>query len=133
MNLRKRHRLHAEVSTHSLNDIMFFLLLFFLIVSTMVSPNVIKLILPNASGNKDVSKKTITLSVNADKAYFIDNNPVPYENLESSLGNIMKSVQEPTVILKVDKTIQVQDLVDVLQMGNKLKIKMVLATQTSNK
>ncbi len=133
MNLRKRHRLHVEVSTHSLNDIMFFLLLFFLIVSTMVSPNVIKLILPNANGNKDVSKKIVTVSVNAEKAFFIDNNPVDFDKLESALGSIMKNVQEPTVILKVDKTVQVQDLVDVLSIGNKLKIKMVLATQVGNK
>ena len=133
MNLRKRHRLHAEVSTHSLNDIMFFLLLFFLIVSTMVSPNVIKLILPNAESNKAVSKKTVTVSVNAEKNIFIDNQPVPFDNLESTLQLLMSKIQEPTVILKVDKTIQVQDLVNVLEIGNKLKIKMVLATQSSQK
>lgn len=133
MNLRKRHRLHAEVSTHSLNDIMFFLLLFFLIVSTMVSPNVIKLILPNAESKKDVSKKTVTVSVNAEKDFFIDNQPVPFEQLESTLQVLMSKIQEPTVILKVDKTIQVQDLVNVLEIGNKLKIKMVLATQSPQK
>jgi biopolymer transport protein ExbD len=133
MNLRRKSKLHVEVSTHSLNDIMFFLLLFFLIVSTLVSPNVIKLILPNADSGKAVSKKTITLSVNAEKNYFIDNEPVPYEQLELTLQNLLGKIDEPTVILKVDKGLEVQELVDVLEIGNRLKIKMVLATQAGKK
>jgi biopolymer transport protein ExbD len=129
MNLRRKSKLHVEVSTHSLNDIMFFLLLFFLIVSTLVSPNVIKLILPNAQSSPAVSKKTISVSVNADKQYFIDNQEVPFGSLESTLTTMMAKIDEPTVILKVDKALSVQDLVDVLEIGNRHKIKMVLATQ----
>jgi biopolymer transport protein ExbD len=108
---------------------MFFLLLFFLIVSTLVSPNVIKLILPNAKSSPAVSKKTISVSVNADKQYFIDNQEVPFGSLESTLTTMMAKIDEPTVILKVDKALSVQDLVDVLEIGNRHKIKMVLATQ----
>ena len=126
MNLRRKSKLHVEVSTHSLNDIMFFLLLFFLIVSTLVSPNVIKLILPNAQSSPAVSKKTISVSVNADKQYFIDNQEVPFGSLESTLTTMMAKIDEPTVILKVDKALSVQDLVDVLEIGNRHKIKMVL-------
>jgi len=129
MNLRRKSKLHVEVSTHSLNDIMFFLLLFFLIVSTLVSPNVIKLILPNANSSKAISKKTITVSVNNDKHYFIDNKEIDFNQLEGTLQSLMAKIDEPTVILKVDKALSVQDLVDVLEIGNKLKIKMVLATQ----
>ena len=130
MNLRKRNKPHVEVSTGSMNDIMFFLMLFFLIVSTLVSPNVIKLLLPNATSGKAVSKGTITLSVNQDLAYFIDNKPIEYGNIEIALVSAAKTIQEPTVILKVDKTVPVQNLVDLLDIGNRLKIKMILATQT---
>ncbi len=133
MNLRKKHRLHAEVSSHSLSDIMFFLMLFFLITSTLVSPNVIKLLLPNAASGKAVSKKNVTLSVNADKQYFLDNKPVDKAMIKASLEGIMKALVEPTVILKVDQSIAVQDLVELLDIGNVLKIKMVLATQTAKK
>jgi biopolymer transport protein ExbD len=129
MNLRQKNKLHVEVSTHSLNDIMFFLLLFFLIVSTLVSPNVIKLILPNANSSKAVSKKTITLSVNSNKQYFIDNKEIAFDQLEPTLKTLMAKIDEPTIILKVDKSLTVQDLVNVLEIGNRLKIKMVLATQ----
>lgn len=133
MNLRKRNRIHAEVSTGSLNDIMFFLLLFFLIISTLVSPNVIKLLLPNATSGKAVSKGTITLSVNQDFQYFINNQPVAYESIESELLRVASGIAEPTVILKVDKTVPVQNLVDLLDIGNRIKIKMILATQSPKK
>jgi len=129
MNIRKRNRIHAEVNTGSLNDIMFFLLLFFLIVSTLVSPNVIKLLLPNAASGKAVSKGTITLSVNQDLNYFINNKPVIYQNIESELLKSAAAITEPTIILKVDKTVPVQNLVDLLDIGNRLKLKMILATQ----
>ncbi len=66
MNLRRRNRAHSEVSTHSLNDIMFFLLLFFLIASTMANPNVVKLMLPSAKSNQAVIKKPISVSIKKD-------------------------------------------------------------------
>jgi biopolymer transport protein ExbD len=131
MNLRKKNALKAEVSTASMNDIMFFLLLFFLITSTLVSPNVIKLLLPNAHSGKSVSKQTITVSVSEKLEYFINTKAVSLSSMEPELKNAIVGNSEPTVILKMDKLVPVQNLVDILDIGNRLKIKMVLATQTS--
>lgn len=128
MKIRRKARFAPEVFTHSLNDIMFFLLLFFLIISTMANPNVIKLMLPKASSAQQVYKKQITLSVDADKNYYIDKDLVPAELLESQLQAIFANVQERTVVLRVDKNLAVQDLVDVLEIGAKQDIKMVMAT-----
>ncbi|GAB3247507.1 biopolymer transporter ExbD [Larkinella harenae] len=128
MKFRRKHKFAAEVATSSLNDIMFFLLLFFLIISTVANPNVIKLMLPKASSSQQLSKKQVTLSVDAEKRYFIDKNPVSPDNLEMALQTVMKDVAEPTIVVRVDKTLAVQDLVDVLQTGAKLNIRMVMAT-----
>jgi biopolymer transport protein ExbD len=128
MKIRRKARFTPEVFTHSLNDIMFFLLLFFLIISTMANPNVIKLMLPKAGSSQQVYKKQITLSVDANKNYFIDKNSVPYDALEAELERIFQNVEERTVVLRVDKTLAVQDLVDVLELGAKQNIKMVMAT-----
>ena len=128
MNIRRKSRLNAEISASSLTDIMFFLMLFFLITSTLVSPNVIKLLLPNAVSGKSIAKKNVTLSVNEELSYFIDNKPVLYSNIESELQEVTFGT-ESTIILKVDQTVPVQNLVDLLDIGNRLKIKMVLATQ----
>jgi biopolymer transport protein ExbD len=133
MNLRRRNKLTSELSTSSLNDIMFFLLLFFLITSTLVSPNVMKLLLPNANSGKTMSKQNITVSVSSDLEYYVDNKPVPFENLEAAIVTNITNKEEPTVILKVDKSVQIQNLVDLLDIGNRNKIKMVLATEASKK
>jgi biopolymer transport protein ExbD len=128
MKIRRKSRFAPEVFTHSLNDIMFFLLLFFLIISTMSNPNVIKLMLPKASATQQMYKKQITLSVDDKKAYFIDKEPIPFDRLEVELQNIFANVEERTVVLRVDKNLAVQDLVDVLEIGAKNDIKMVMAT-----
>nr|WP_293836545.1 biopolymer transporter ExbD [uncultured Arsenicibacter sp.] len=128
MKIRRKNKFAAEVATSSLNDIMFFLLLFFLIISTVANPNVIKLMLPKASSSQQLSKKQVTLSVDANKQYFIDKQPVSPANLEAELQSIMAGIQEPTVVVRFDKSLTVQDLVDVLQTGAKLNIKMVMAT-----
>jgi len=112
-----------------MNDIMFFLMLFFLIVSTMVNPNVIKLMLPNARSGKAVMKQTINVSVNANGEYFIDRQPVTAATLEQELGSRVQGQENTTVVLRVDSGLNVQKLVDVLEIGNRLKIKMVMATQ----
>lgn len=113
-----------------MNDIMFFLMLFFLIASTMVNPNVIKIMLPSAKTGKAVSKKTFNLSVNENGEFFLDKKPIAPENLENELISVATGVVEPTVVLRLDATLNVQKLVDILEVGNRLKIKMIMATQS---
>ena len=128
MKIRRKHKFAAEVATSSLNDIMFFLLLFFLIISTVANPNVIKLLLPKAASSQQLSKKQVSLSVDENKQYFIDKRPIDPARLESELKTVMAGIDEPTVVVRFAKTLTVQDLVDVLQTGAKLNIKMVMAT-----
>ena len=132
MKIRRRHREGTEVSTDSLNDIMFFLLIFFLIVSTLANPSVIKINLPNSKANQTIETKPIALVVTKDLQYYLNNKQVDVMNLESELISAMKEMKEPTVILKVDNGLTVQDLVNVMQIGAKLKVKMVLGTKPPN-
>ncbi|MBK7852439.1 MAG: biopolymer transporter ExbD [Bacteroidetes bacterium] len=131
MNLRRRTRVVGEVYSASLNDIMFFLLLFFLITSTMATPNVLKLLLPNAKSSTQSVKHPLTISVTADLQYAINNTPISADELEAAIKVNIAGQTDPTALLKVDKSVQVQNLVDLLDIGNRLKIKMVLATQSS--
>ena len=131
MNLSRRRHASSHVETSSMNDIMFFLMLFFLIVSTMVNPNVIKLMLPNAKSTKQVMKQPITVSINAAGEYFVNKKPVTATTLEPELRALIQQekLDLPTVVLRVDNSLNVQKLVDVLEMGNRLKVRMVMATQ----
>lgn len=128
MKIRRKSRFAPEVFTSSLSDIMFFLMLFFLIISTMSNPNVIKLLLPKASATQKMYKKQITLSIDDKKVYYIDKTPIPFDKLEMELKTIFEGVEERTIVLRVDKNLAVQDLVDVLELGAKQDIKMVMAT-----
>lgn len=130
MKLKRQRRFHAEVQTASLNDIMFFLLLFFLIVSTLGSPNVIRLMLPKTDeATNEVSKQPVTLSVTADKKYYIDKTQVNFPQLEQTLMEATQGMEEPTVVLRAEETLTIQDLVDVMAIGARIKVRMVLATE----
>jgi biopolymer transport protein ExbD len=119
----------AEVATTAMNDIMFMLLLFFLIISTMINPSVIKLTLPKANNSEQtVAKKMVTLSVDHNLNYAVDDKPVAYPDLQGVLAQKLASMNEPTIVLRVDNLLTVQDVVDVIDIGTKLKAKMVLAT-----
>jgi biopolymer transport protein ExbD len=128
MNLRRRHKITPEVSTASMNDIMFFLMLFFLIASSVVNPNVIKLLLPKASSGQSVSKKTISVSITKDLQYYVEKQLVSSAEIESVLNSYLSKSDELTVILYVDKQVQIQDIVNVMDVSNRLKVKLVLAT-----
>ncbi len=132
MALRKRHK-EAEVSTDSLNDIMFFLLLFFLILSTMVSPNAIRVNLPSSKNQPAPEKKQpIHLAVTKDRKYFVDSKEVNFGELETILSAQIKDKPDAVIVLHIDKDLIYQDFIDVMQIGDRLKCKMVCATKPSN-
>ncbi len=130
MNLRKRHqRVKAEVHTSAMNDIMFFLLLFFLIASTVTNPNVIKLLLPKSSSGQAVSKKTISVTISQDLKYTVNNKPVKVEDMQNTLMGFKKLATELTIVLSVDRTVAIQNVVQVMDIAQKLNIKLVLSTE----
>jgi biopolymer transport protein ExbD len=134
MALRKKHR-ESEVSTDSLNDIMFFLLLFFLILSTMVTPNAIKVALPNSQARETIEnrKKPIHLAVTKDRKYYVNSTEVPYASLEQELAKLASQLTEPTVLMHLDKELTIQDEIDIMTICYKLKCKTVLATAATKK
>ncbi|WP_108820938.1 biopolymer transporter ExbD [Dysgonomonas sp. Marseille-P4361] len=136
MKIQRRKMRTAEVYTASLNDIMFFLLLFFLIISTMVTPAAIRVLLPNATTAENVvTKKNINLIITQDLRYYIDDKELAKEEIEPMLADILAKKsenEEMNVLLQADRSLTIQDLVDVIDIGNRLHVKMVLFTQKPN-
>lgn len=129
MNFSRRRRAHSAVEANSLSDILFFLLIFFLMIATLASPDAIRLLLPQSSTAKNVPKNVIRLAVNAEKEYYVDGRRVGPEQLESTLASLASSKGEQTsVVLRIDKSNTVQDLVGVADVIAKLNLHMVLAT-----
>jgi biopolymer transport protein ExbD len=131
MNFRRKKRFEAEVSTSSLNDIMFFLLLFFLIISTVANPSVIKVLLPKAKNNQTLNKKQISLTVDDAKQYYLNDKLIVPAELETAILNEIgkQKLEDPTIVLRMDAKLTIQDLVDILATGTKLKVRIVMATQ----
>lgn len=133
MKIERRKNRAAEVYTASLNDIMFFLLLFFLIISTLVTPAAIKVALPNSKTSTEVvNKKSIQLAITADHRYFLNDKELTFEEIEPALRAIVaqkKENEEVNVLLQADKALNLQDVIDVIDIGNAVKVKMVLFTQ----
>lgn len=130
MNLRKRKRGAVEVHTSALNDIMFFLLLFFLLASAVANPNVVKLFLPRSSSGQAIPKKTINVSITKDLEYFVEKEPVSVEQLSQKIQTYQQAAPDLTVILYADRTIAIENVVNITDIANKLNIKVVLATET---
>jgi biopolymer transport protein ExbD len=130
MNLKNnKRRIAAEVQTSAMNDIMFFLLLFFLIASTITNPNVIKLLLPKSSTGLTVSKKTINVSITKDLKYYVDKKEVTADQLQPVIAGYKTTGTDVTIVLYVEKTVAIQEAVIVMDVAQKLNMKLVLATE----
>ena len=131
MQLRRKNKEGAEVFTDSLNDIMFFLLLFFIILSTMANRNAIKMNLPSSKQVSQMQDNKVSLQVDANHNYFVNNVPITFDQIEPMLLSVTKAKKTNTVTLSLDKTLTVQDLADIMQVGSKIGLKMVLSAKTS--
>jgi biopolymer transport protein ExbD len=128
IELRKKKDFTAEVFTSSMNDIMFFLMLFFIIISTLLNPSMIKVSLPNSQNSQSIQKNEINLTMTKEKVYFVNNNQVPFDELETQLKKELNRYPDAFIMLRFDNTLPIQDLVNVLSLGNKLNAKMIIAT-----
>lgn len=112
----------------ALNDILFILLLFFLIVSTLANPNVIKLLLPKAKSNTK-AKQTVVVSINEKREFFVGTNKVPFDNLKQALApSIGNEKVDPTIVINAEKSVPVEDVVNVMEVAREMGAKVVLAT-----
>ena len=130
MHLRRKSRVTSEVSTSSLNDILLFLMLFFLLLSTMVAPSVIKVKLPKSDAGKKMSKQNIVLTVDSNLTYYLNKEQIAYEEIEPRLKDLAAAdtAKEQTVVFKANGNMTYQQLIDVMSIGPRLGMNMVLAT-----
>lgn len=128
MAFKRRSKILADFSMAGMNDIVFLLLIFFMLSSTLVSPNVLKLFLPS-SDSKTISKQTVSVSITQNREYFVNKEPVSLESMASKLQDLLKDEKEPVVVLNAESGVPIQYVVNVMDIANKLKYKLVLATK----
>jgi len=127
MNLRSRNKVSTNFSMSSMTDIVFLLLVFFMLTSTLISPNALKLLLPKSS-SKTISKQTVSVSITKDLDFYINKKQVPFEALETELLQAVQGEEEPGVILHAEKSVPIEEVTKVMDIAYRHKMKMVLAT-----
>jgi biopolymer transport protein ExbD len=129
MNIRRKLKAHAEVHTGPLNDILFILLLFFLIAATLANPNVIKLSQPKAKSDTK-SKQTVVVSIDANKIYYVGTVRVEGDSaMKTALLPLLQkeTAQDPTIVINADKTVPLEYVVGVMRLAREMGAKTVLA------
>jgi len=131
MALKRSNKINVNFSMASMTDIVFLLLLFFMITSTMVAPNALKLLLPQ-SDNQTVAKAITTISITADLKYYINEEGnlrrVAFSELEPFLQKVIKTNEETYLSLHTDKSVPIEQVVNVMNIAKRNGIKMILAT-----
>jgi biopolymer transport protein ExbD len=130
MAFKRRTKVKPDFNMASMTDLVFLLLIFFMITSTLVSPNAIKVALPQA--NSQVTTKTsMNVSITSDLRFYVEGSETPQSQLEFAITSAIKTMNTPEVVVSVncDKAVPVEHLVNVMRICNNLKAKVVLATQ----
>ena len=126
MKIKGRNKVSPEFNMSSMTDIVFLLLIFFMITSTMVTTNALNLVLPKAKGKTD-SKKATSVSINKNLKFFIDKTPVDEANLETQLLAIYGNKAEKKLVLRAEEGVPIEKVVKILDIANRNKIETVLA------
>ncbi len=133
MAIRTRNKLSIAFNMASMSDLVFLLLIFFMLTSTLVAPNAIKLLLPSST-SKTMAKQTVTVYINEQQRFFVEDFEVEESNLENKINIRLAGQNEGSVVLRADKTVPVQHIVTVIDAVNDInqkngtKHKVILAT-----
>ncbi|MBS7277300.1 MAG: biopolymer transporter ExbD [Bacteroidales bacterium] len=134
MAFKRSTKALSETVTSSMTDLVFLLLIFFLITSTLVNPNALKLLLPKSTGQVS-AKATVTVSIkdwgDDTYTYHLNGNetPVQFVDLEDGLIDLLQTEEDPTFSIYSDETVPVREIVGVMNIAKRNHYKVILATQ----
>ena len=134
MNLRKHLRESPQAHSSALNDILFILLLFFLIISTLANPNVVKLSIPKAKSDTK-AKQTVVVSIDDKQHFFVGTTAISQDSLQSYISRAVTKANdaEPTVVINAAKGATADNIVAVMRAAHTLNLRTVLAVDKEGK
>jgi biopolymer transport protein ExbD len=128
MDIRGRNKINPNFNLSSMSDIVFLLLIFFMLTSTLVTVNALDIILPKAQG-KTENKRSTAVSITRKLDYYVDRQRVSEGEIEQYLLNTLRDSDEPTIVLRAEEGVPIEKAVRVLDIANRNKIKVVLAVR----
>jgi len=127
MAITTKNKVSVNFSSAGMSDIVFLLLLFFMLTSTLVQPTAIKLLLPKGTTQTSARPLT-TVSITKDLQYYIEDQPIAFENLEAALQSKVGDNPEIYISLHSDRSVPVEYVVNVMNIAAKNQYKLILAT-----
>lgn len=127
MAIRSRNKISVSFSMAGMSDIVFLLLIFFMITSTLIHPTALKLLLPKGA-NQANAKPLTTVSITRDLQFYVEDQPVDFNNLEEILAGKVGNAEETYISLHADKTVPIEYVVKVMNIAKDNKYKLILAT-----
>ena len=127
MSLSQRNKISINFSSTGMTDVVFNLLIFFMLTSTLVHPTALKLLLPKGSTQTSAKPQT-TVSITADQRYFVEQQPVNLSELEAVLKQKLGESPDTYISLHADKTVPFESVVEVLNIAQANNYKLIIAT-----
>ena len=126
MNFKNRNKVSPDFSMSSMTDIVFLLLIFFMLTSS--TPNALDMILPKAKG-KSTNTQNISISIKKNENYYVNGTQTSEDKIESTIRDILKGEENPTVLLRVEESVPIEKAVLVMDIANRNKFKVILAVR----
>ncbi len=126
MKLKGRNKISPEFSMSSMTDIVFLLLIFFMLTAN--SPNALDLLLPKAKG-KSTNTQNVSVTINKNLEYFVNNERINGEYIEIELKKALEGQDKPTIILRAEESVAIKEAVNVMDIANRNSYKVILAVR----
>lgn len=111
----------------SMTDIVFLLLIFFMVTSTLINPNALKLILPEST-NQTSNRPTVVVSIDKNLTYYLNTKVTPFSTLEGKIVEILKNTEEPCISIEAEKSVPIEYVVKIMNIAKDNGYKSILAT-----
>ena len=128
MDIRGRNKINPNFNMSSMTDIVFLLLIFFMITSTLVTTSALDILLPKASG-KTENRKSVSVSITKNLTYYINNSKVSEASLEQDLLSLLAGKESPTIVLRAEEGVPIEKAVKIMDIANRNRFKVILAVR----
>ena len=126
MNFKNRNKVSPDFSMSSMTDIVFLLLIFFMLTAS--TPNALDLLLPKAKG-KSTNTQNVSISIKKNEKYYVDNKQIDVAQIENTMRSLLRDKENPTILLRVEETVPIEKAVLVMDIANRNKFKVILAVR----
>lgn len=128
MAIKRGSKVETSFGASAMTDMMFLLLIFLMVATTLINTNALNILLPKSS-NQISDKPTTTISVTEDLIYYIDKDVIPFSELEGNLQSRFKGIENPVIMLNMDKRVSVEEFTKMMNIAKKNKYTLFLMTQ----